>query len=114
MQNFNENLDMIEKKDISDISAKLIENCNKLKEEISSNLQSSDDCHKPLISNSSDEVKGSGKMVQFDLPASEFSGSRSADLLSDIPRVDYPSRAEQMEARMEHQRHRGLLKIRMP
>lgn len=100
MQNFNENLDMIEKKDISDISAKLIENCNRLKDEIHGNIQSSDECQKPLISNSSDEVKT--KVVQFDLSTCENLRSKSADSLSDGVKTE--SRNESSENKIDYTR----------
>lgn len=69
MQNFKDNFDTVEKKEISNFSAKLIENCNKLKEEIDSftNIK-----EKSLGGNSSEESKSSGKMVQFDLFESDY------------------------------------------
>lgn len=107
MQNFNENLDLIEKNNISDISAKLIENCNKLKEEIQSNIQSSDECQKPLISNSSDEVKG--KTVQFDLSASE-NFRKSADALSDDTRTNFStSKNGSPESKNDYTRSKGKI-----
>lgn len=108
MQNFNENLDLIEKNNISDISAKLIENCNRLKDEIQSNIQSSDECQKPLISNSSDEVKG--KTVQFDLSASENLRSKSTDSLSDDPRTNFStSKNGSLESKNEYTRSKGMI-----
>lgn len=68
MQNFNDNTDLIEKKDLIN-GDKLAENCNKLKEKIESTLQSSDESQKLLLNSSPDDIKGhSGKIVQFDLP----------------------------------------------
>ncbi|KAL0276692.1 UNVERIFIED_CONTAM: hypothetical protein PYX00_004207 [Menopon gallinae] len=88
MQNFNENTDLIEKKDLID-GAKLIESCNKLTEKVESTLQSSDDSQKLLLHSSSDDIKGqAGKIVQFDLSC-ENARSKSSDSPLDTTKSEF-------------------------
>ncbi|KAK6622280.1 hypothetical protein RUM44_002087 [Polyplax serrata] len=95
MQNFKDNLDGSERKEVSDYSAKLIENCNKLKEEIEYGFPMVKD--RALIGNSSEESQTSGKMVQFDLLGSDYQKNKLSSLNTSTSKDDSPIRAELIE-----------------